>query len=231
MRLARFSPLALLGLAVAVASFGCDQKAGTDQAPTADKPAETAPIATEPPASTAAASDTASPVESAAKADTPSPETPQPSATGDKDAPVAVKAKPTADKPADTVVKPAESAEPSKGSDVSAASFSTWLQSAGSYESGKPGTVTAVLVAKAPYKCNAKYPYKFKLDAPSGGISYPESTVRGMQVSPKRSSMSIPFLPTQAGKATISGQLSFSICTEERCVIEKRNLSVTVDVK
>jgi hypothetical protein len=229
MRLARFSPLALIGLAMAVACFGCDQKAGTDQAPTADKPAETAPIATEPPA--AAASDTASPVDSAAKADTPSPETPKPSATGDKDGPVAVKAKTAADKPADTAVKPAQSAKPSKGSDVSAASFSTWLQSAGSYETGKQGTVTAVLVAKAPYKCNAKYPYKFKLDAPSSGVSYPESTVRGMQVSPKRSSMSIPFLPTQTGKATISGQLSFSICTEERCVIEKRKLSVTVDVK
>jgi hypothetical protein len=43
--------------------------------------------------------------------------------------------------------------------------------------------------------------------------------------------MSVPFLASQPGNATIAGELSFSICTEERCVIEKQRLAVTIDVQ
>jgi hypothetical protein len=96
---------------------------------------------------------------------------------------------------------------------------------------GQGASALVVLTAKDPYKCNDKYPYKFVLDAPSGGVSYPAQTVRGMSIADKRSSMSIPFSVGQAGAATIAGQLHFSICTAEKCLIEKRQLSVTVQAE
>jgi hypothetical protein len=68
------------------------------------------------------------------------------------------------------------------------------------------------------------------LDAPGGGVSYPQNPVKGMSVSEKSGSMAVPFKASQKGKATISGTLSFSVCTEDKCLIEKRALSVTVDV-
>lgn len=232
--------LAAAGLALALATFGCDQKGSADIQPTDDESSSAAAETKSPPSASVAAPATAT----AEEAD------PEPAGEkegdeekaeaddGEKKAdPAAPKAKPdttaagaaAADKT--DKAKAAEADKVTKGEDVGAASFSTWLQASGSYEAGKQGTVTAVLVAKDPYKCNAKYPYKFKTAPPSGGITYPQTTVRGMQVSPKRSTMSIPFVPSQPGKATVSGEFSFSICTDERCVIEKRNLTVTVDVK
>ena len=216
MRIARPSSLRL-GFSAALVSFGCDQKGTAEIQPADEKPSAPSAKTESAPSATLAA--TAA----------------QPSEDKQDSAPEEKKAAPAAAKTRSDVTaagkdKPAESDKITKGDDVGAASFSTWLQSSGVYEAGKQGAVTAVLVAKAPYKCNAKYPYKFKTAA-SNGITYPQTTVRGMQVSPKRSSMTIPFVPAQAGKATVSGELSFSICTDERCVIEKRNLTVTVDVK
>jgi len=68
------------------------------------------------------------------------------------------------------------------------------------------------------------------LDAPSGGVSYASNVVRSMSVGEKTSTMGVPFTPSQKGKATVSGTFSFSVCTEDKCLIEKRPLSVTVDV-
>lgn len=206
-------------VACLLVAIGCDQK--TTPAPTPD------PVS---PALSAAVDTTADTTATAAAAAS-DPVVAEPSASGEQPKDGAKDPAPKDTGKAAAAAPTSSGAEPRKGADVSADSFSTWLQASGTYERGKQGNVTAVLVAKPPYKCNDKYPYKFNLDAPGAGVTYPESTVRGMQVTPKRSTMTIPFVPSQAGKATISGTLSFSICTEERCVIEKRPLSVTVDVK
>jgi len=203
--------------------MACDDKASTMSASTPGPTASTAPEPTaeapEEPSDTA--EEPEAPAASAANA---ADEDPKPAA----DSPGA--AKPSSTKAAVSAGGSDDAKEVNKGKDVGAASFSAWLQSSGTYEAGKQGSVTAVLVAKPPYKCNAKYPYKFKPSSTTG-ITYPQSTVRGMQVSPKRSTMIIPFVPSEKGKATVSGELAFSICTDERCVIEKRQLSVTVDVQ
>jgi hypothetical protein len=208
-------------LSVVVAVAGCDQKPAPAESPTPDKVVAAVETKTDTPA----AEVPKPPAEPAVSA-----ESPAPSVTAAAVAKTDPAAKPEG-KAAE--VKPAASvaSEPKKGADASAVSFTAWLQSSGAYEAGKQGSVTAVLVAKDPYKCNDKYPYKFKLDAPSGGVSYPQDVVRGMQVTPKRSTLTIPFVPSQAGPATVAGTLFFSVCTDERCLIEQTKLSVTVDVK
>jgi len=114
---------------------------------------------------------------------------------------------------------------------VSGASYETWLETTGGYSSGANASVIAVVDAKPPYKCNAKYPYKFVLDPPGSGVSYPSSTVRGMRVDGKHATMPIPFVATTAGSHTVGGTLSFSTCTEDKCLVDKARLSVVVEIR
>lgn len=122
-------------------------------------------------------------------------------------------------------------AQLTQGAVASDEAFSTWLQAASPAKAGGPITVEAVLTAKPPYHCNPEYPHKFKLNAAPAGLSYPEETVRGMKVTPERSVLAIPVKAEAAGKPTISGTLSFSVCTAERCMVEKRDLTLALDVK
>jgi len=113
---------------------------------------------------------------------------------------------------------------------VSEEAYSTWLQATSPVKAGAPVQLEAVLVAKPPYHCNPEYPHKLKLNAPPAGLAYPEETVRGMKVTPERSVLAFPVQAQSAGKPTVSGTLSFSVCTAERCMVEKRDLSLALDV-
>ena len=134
---------------------------------------------------------------------------------------------PSADAPA---AKPV-SGQAVQGAEVSEVPFSIWLQSVSPISAGSAGTVEAVLVAKPPYHCNAEYPHKFKLAAAPAGLSYPETTVKGMKVTAERSVLPIPVRAQSPGKAKVSGTLSFSVCDDERCLVEKRDLSLELEVK
>jgi hypothetical protein len=43
--------------------------------------------------------------------------------------------------------------------------------------------------------------------------------------------MNVGFTPEAAGKHTISGVLQFSVCTDDKCLIEKRDLALEVQSK
>jgi hypothetical protein len=160
---------------------------------------------------------------------------PQPAATSRPSARTASNAPPPSSSPSPSVpaapaTKPAE-VPPGRGHAAAGTSYEVWLETTGGYAPGASASVIAVVNAKSPYKCNTQYPYKFVLDAPPSGVSYPSTTVRGMRVEGKRASMPIPFVPTSAGSHTIGGTLSFSTCTEDKCLVDKAHLSVVVDVR
>ncbi|MEP7126872.1 MAG: hypothetical protein ABJE95_38430, partial [Byssovorax sp.] len=115
---------------------------------------------------------------------------------------------------------------------VTEGSFNTWMQSSGRYTVGQQGNVQVVLVAKGEWHCNDKYPYKFKLGAASGGVSYPTPIVRaeGLRIAPERTIMTVPFVPSASGDARVSGTFSFSVCSAASCQIETRELALTVKV-
>ncbi|MCA9641041.1 MAG: hypothetical protein H6718_22335 [Polyangiaceae bacterium] len=224
----RFASLAILTLTAGL-SFGCEDKAATPSpekaaATTADtKPAEpeAKPAETEKPAEDKATEDkpaddkTAEDQKAAEPADD---KAAKPEAkTAEKAG--AAKAEPAAEKPA----------EEKKGAEATGDSFGAYL-AGGKYTAGKPGTLTAVLTAKGEYHCNDKYPYKFTLDPAPAGVTFPETVVKGMNVSEKRSTMAIPFTPSEKGAKTISGTLAFSVCNADRCLIEKQKLTITVNV-
>jgi len=114
-----------------------------------------------------------------------------------------------------------------------AQAFSVWLQSSGRYSAGQQGTVEAVVVPRAEFHCNADYPYKFVVSTGSSGVTYPKPTVRGdgLSVSTTRAVMRIPFVPQNAGEAKVGGTFHFSVCNDSQCVVEKRDVFVTVKVQ
>lgn len=128
---------------------------------------------------------------------------------------------------------PAAAAQPAAGqAKYSESSFELTLRPSGSYAAGKEGTVEILLDAKPPFHVNTQYPYKFK--AKEGpGVKYPRSVVTkdSAKLETQRVTMPIAFVPEAAGSHTVSGQFAFSVCTDETCLMEKRDLTLLVDVK
>jgi pyruvate/2-oxoglutarate dehydrogenase complex dihydrolipoamide acyltransferase (E2) component len=117
-------------------------------------------------------------------------------------------------------------------SKYSEAGFDLVLQPKGSYTSGQAGEAEIVLNAKAPFHVNNQYPYKFKVkEAP--GLKFANLVVAKdlVKIEPAKATVPVAFTPESAGKHTVAGQLSFSVCTDDKCMIEKRELALEIDAK
>jgi hypothetical protein len=123
-------------------------------------------------------------------------------------------------------------AEAAGASHYDEARFALVAQPSGSYASGQEGTVEIVLNAKPPFHANQQYPYKFKAKE-GAGVKFAQAVVGkdAAKVEQTRVTMRVPFVPDGAGQRTVSGQFAFSVCTDETCLMEKRDLSLVVDVK
>ena len=147
----------------------------------------------------------------------------------------ATAAEPTAGvKPAAAVAGEPAPAEPAAAgaSQVTDANFELKIAPKGAYEAGKPAEAEIVLDAKPPFHVNDKYPYKFKLKE-AKGLTFPAPLVGkdAVKLEKARATMSVAFTPQSAGKHELGGQFSFSVCTDDKCLIEKRDLSLLVDAK
>jgi hypothetical protein len=105
------------------------------------------------------------------------------------------------------------------------------IKSMGGYKVGQAGAVEILLDAKKPFKPNDKYPYKLKL-AKSDGVKFPAAVVKkdAVKLEEQRALMKVALTPESAGKKRIGGQFAFSVCTDDKCLIEKRDLAVEIQV-
>jgi pyruvate/2-oxoglutarate dehydrogenase complex dihydrolipoamide acyltransferase (E2) component len=120
-----------------------------------------------------------------------------------------------------------------QGSDrYSEKSFELVAKPSGSYAAGQEGKIEIVLDAKPPFHTNKQYPYKFKTKE-AAGVKFPQPVVTKDQakLEEQKLTMLVPFVPDSAGKKQVSGQFAFSVCTDETCLMEKRDLTLAVDVK
>lgn len=110
--------------------------------------------------------------------------------------------------------------------------FTLNIAGSGGYKAGQEGKVEIVLEAKAPFHANDKYPYKFKTQE-SAGVTFPVAIVKKDQakIETMKVTMPVAFTAAEAGKKRVSGVFHFSVCTDDKCLIEKRALAVDVDVK
>lgn len=111
-------------------------------------------------------------------------------------------------------------------------SFSLAIKPVGEVQKGAETRAEIELEAKAPFHINDKYPYKLRL-ADSEGLSYPEKIVARdkAKVEHMKLVMPVAFSATEPGKRKIAGVFHFSVCTDDKCLIEKRPLALEVDVK
>jgi hypothetical protein len=101
----------------------------------------------------------------------------------------------------------------------------------GPYTSGKPGAAEVQVMAKGGYHCNDKYPYKFKVtDAPGVSFASPVFDKSALTLETSKATMKVDFTPDSKGEKTIAGVFSFSLCSSERCLVEKRDLSTKIAV-
>jgi hypothetical protein len=117
-------------------------------------------------------------------------------------------------------------------SQVSTPAFELTLRPSDTYASGKPSSVWIVLQARAPYHINQAYPYRFTpLD--SEDIKYSAGVLdkSRAQVEEQRASIPIVLTPVKAGRLSVAGKFSFSVCTQDKCLMEKADLRVPIDVQ
>lgn len=99
-------------------------------------------------------------------------------------------------------------------------------------KAGEAAEAIVTLQAKPPYKVNEEYPIKLKLGS-SAGLTFPTPVVGKDKatVEVQKAVMKVPFTASAAGEHTLGGTFSFSVCTDERCLIEKRELAVQIAVR
>lgn len=122
---------------------------------------------------------------------------------------------------------PAQEAAPS----FHETNFDLEMAAKGPYKSGQQGEVDVILVSKGNFHVNDKYPIKLKL-APNSAIKYPAPVVTKDQVTLERTRavMKVVLTPTSGGKQRVAGEFAFSICTDDVCLMEKRDLEQAIDV-
>lgn len=152
-------------------------------------------------------------------------------ATAAEPPPPAPAATPAAAAPAATPGN-TEAAATAAASKYSEAPFDVEIQPKGAYTSGQAGTAEIVINAKPPFHANDKYPYKFKLNE-TPGVKYANLVVDkdAVKVEKTRATVSVPLTPESAGKHTVSGKLFFSVCNDDQCLVEKRDLALEIDAK
>jgi hypothetical protein len=101
-----------------------------------------------------------------------------------------------------------------------------------SLKAGQAGVVEVLLTAKPPFHVNDKYPIKLKLKE-TPGIKYDNLTLGkdAVKLEAMKAVMPVSFTPDGAGKRTVAGQFAFSVCTEDKCLMEKRDLALDVTVE
>lgn len=94
---------------------------------------------------------------------------------------------------------------------------------------GQPVQLVVTLTAKNGFKVNDEYPVKFRLN-PTQGLTLTKDTVGKEDGQLEKTKIQIPveLKADQAGSYQVTGKFSFSVCTDDRCLIEKRDLSAAL---
>ena len=108
------------------------------------------------------------------------------------------------------------------------------------YAAAQPGVVIATVEAKDGFHVNADYPVAFKVDAAStvkfAGDRVPLNEGKKTPCAAHaedacKVDFEVPLTAGAAGTNTVAGTLAFSVCSADKCLIEKVPLTLALDVK
>ncbi len=108
--------------------------------------------------------------------------------------------------------------------------FTLELSGPDSAVAGEAIELQIVLSAQGGYKVNEEYPIKFEFSE-AKGVSPSQTVVTKDQatIEKKRAKLPAQVKLGDPGAHDVAGRLSFSVCTDERCLIEKRDLKLTIN--
>jgi hypothetical protein len=108
------------------------------------------------------------------------------------------------------------------------AAFALQMVAGNPIKSGETGELTVTLTSKPPFHVNAEYPHRFKVAKTKGGNA-PKATISSdsARLKPTKLELSVPVVSEQVGPGELEGEFSFSVCTDEKCLMEKRQLKAT----
>lgn len=125
-------------------------------------------------------------------------------------------------------------ADPAKGPKIEGEHYTIEMKPMGEYKAGQEAAVEVIIASKAGYHINAQYPYKFKVAEPAPeGVTFPKPLLKREDgtFGEQRGSFKVPFTAAKSGKTKIAGVLSFSVCSEANCLMDRQALALDVDVK
>lgn len=109
------------------------------------------------------------------------------------------------------------------------ATFALRILPKGPYRAGQAGVVEVTIDAKDPYHVNDEYPIKLKLEA-TPKVAFPAPVVGkdAAEIAGKHGKLTVRLTPEAAGEHRVAGRLAFSVCNDDRCIVERRDLALTV---
>ena len=116
---------------------------------------------------------------------------------------------------------------------VEGVAYTAALVAAGPYTKDQEQTAEILLEAKPGYHVNQEFPLQFKpVSDPAAGVTYAKSVGReGSTIQEAKATVKVPFTPTRTGTVKLAGTFSFSVCSNETCLREKKDLEVTTNVR
>lgn len=114
-----------------------------------------------------------------------------------------------------------------------AETYTAEMKPVGDYSVGKEGTIEVGITARGEYHLNPQFPIKFKVGDAADGVSFPKDVLKREdgKFDEHGGSFLVPFVAARAGKYSLSGTMSISVCNEKRCLMEKVPLDLEVTVR
>ncbi len=101
------------------------------------------------------------------------------------------------------------------------------------YAVGKPGEVEIALESRGEWHVNQEYPIRIEVDGPEGaGVSKRELVKDdAKEFGDDKVRFLAPVAPSAAGEHEVSCDVSFAMCTDENCVLERRTVAMRLEVE
>jgi hypothetical protein len=101
------------------------------------------------------------------------------------------------------------------------------------YAAGKAGELEIALESRGDWHVNQEYPIRVDIEAATG-VAIPKSELVKDDAK-EFGNQKVRFLarvePTTAGKHEVTCDVSFAMCTEENCILEKRTVAMELEVQ
>ena len=101
------------------------------------------------------------------------------------------------------------------------------------YAAGKPGEVEIALESRGEWHVNQDYPIRVDLKAPPG-VTLPKAELvkdDAKEFGDEKVRFAAAVEPSTAGNHEVTCDVSFAMCTEENCILEKRTVAMVLEVE